>query len=161
MPLSLAALFVWAGVAAWMDLLERRVRWWWSLLGLIGVGGYRLAVWATEGIDPEEALIVFVAVTGSYGLWKRIWWGGADAKTAMTLVVAIPDLVFIVIMATLTLVVSVIKLLAASGERNLLQAARDTVQVVRAGEREGERLPLVAVMVGALPIYFLFTLLAA
>jgi hypothetical protein len=144
-----------------MDLLERRVRWWWSLLGLIGVGAYRLALWVTGGFNPEEALIVFVAVIGSYGLWKRAWWGGADAKTAMTLVVAIPDLAFIAIMATLTLVVAAIKLLAASGGRKLLQVVQDAVQVVRSGEREGERLPLVAVMVAALPIYLLFTLLVA
>ena len=102
-------LLAWGGVAASMDLLQRRVRWWWSLLGLVGAGGYRLASWARQGIDPEEALIIFVAVTASYGLWRAAWWGGADAKTAMTLVIAIPDLAFIAVVALVSLAVSALR----------------------------------------------------
>lgn len=161
MLLATTLLFAWAGVAAWMDLVQRRVRWWWSILGLVGAGGYRLAVWAREGINPQEVLIAFVAVTASYSLWKRGWWGGADAKTAMTMVIAIPDLVFIVIVALITLVVSSLRLLARKGQRSLADATLDAVRVVRAGAHEGERFPLVAVMVGALPIYVALTLLAA
>ena len=37
--------------------------------------------------------------------------------------------------------------------------AVDAVQVVRAGAREGERFPLVAVMVAALPVYLALGLL--
>ena len=161
MTLSTALLFGRAGLAAWMDLLKRRVRWWWLLLGLVGAGGYRLATWAREGVDLEEALIIFVAVTASYGLWKAGWWGGADAKTAMTLVIAIPDLVFIAVIGLVSLVASTLRLLAWKGQRSLAQVAVDAVQVVRAGTREGERFPLVAVMVVALPIHLLLGLLAA
>jgi len=161
MTLSTALLFGWAGIAAWMDLLQRRVRWWWSLLGLLGAGGYRLATWAREGIVPEEALIIFVAVTASYSLWKAGWWGGADAKTAMTLVVAIPDLAFIAVVAVVSLLVSTLRLVARKGQRSLAQMAMDAVQVVKAGTREGERFPLVAVMVAALPVYLLLELLVA
>jgi len=144
-----------------MDLLQRRVRWWWSLLGLVGAGGYRLATWATQGIDPEEALIIFVAVTASYGLWRAGWWGGADGKTAITLVIAIPELVFIAVVALVSLVVSALRLVARRGERSVAQVALDAVQVVRAGAREGERFPLVAVMVAALTVYLLLELLVA
>ena len=161
MTLSTALLFGWAGIAAWMDLLQRRVRWWWSLLGLLGAGGHRLATWAREGIVPEEALIIFVAVTASYGLWKAGWWGGADAKTAMTLVIAIPDLVFIAVIGLVSLVASTLRLLAWKGQRSLAQVAVDVVQVVQAGSREGERFPLVAVMATALPVYLLLGLLLA
>ena len=161
MTLSTALLFGWAGIAAWMDLLKRRVRWWWLLLGLVGAGGYRLAIWAREGVDPEEALIIFVSVTASYGLWKAGWWGGADAKTAMTLVVAIPDLLFIAVVAIVSLLVSTLRLLARKGQRSLAQVAIDAVRVAKAGTREGERFPLVAVMVGALPVYLLLELLVA
>ena len=151
----------WGGVAASMDLLQRRVRWWWSLLGLVGAGGYRLASWARQGIDPEEALIIFVAVTASYGLWRVVWWGGADAKTAMTLVIAIPDLAFIAVVALVSLAVSGLRLVSRRGERSLAKVAADAVQVVRAGGREGERFPLVAVMVAALPVYLVLGLLVA
>lgn len=157
MPLPGVLLFGWASVAAWMDLLQRKVRWWWLLLGLAGAGGYRLAAWLREAFDPEEALIIFLIVSASYGLWKRGWWGGADAKTAMTLVMAIPDPVFIGLIALVSLLVSALMLMARQGERSLAQVVEDTLQVVRAGEREGQRLPLVAVMVAALPIYLLLT----
>ena len=142
-----------------MDLQERRVRWWWSLLGLLGAGGYRLATWVRRGIAPEEVLIIFVAVTASYGLWKAGWWGGADAKTAMTLVIAVPDLVFIAVISLVSLLVSALRLLARKGQRSLVQVAVDAVEVVKSGTREGERFPLVAVMVGALPVYLLLELL--
>lgn len=161
MTLPTALLLAWGGVAAAMDLLQRRVRWWWSLLGLVGAGGYRLATWARQGIDPEEALAIFVTVTASYGLWKAGWWGGADAKTAMTLVIAIPELVFIAVVALVSLVVSALRLVARGGERSLAQVAVDAFQVVRAGAREGERFPLVAVMVAALPVYLVLELLVA
>ena len=161
MTLPTALLLAWGGVAATMDLLQRRVRWWWSLLGLVGAGGYRLATWANQGVDPEEALIIFVAVTGSYGLWRSGWWGGADAKTAMALVIAIPGLVFIAMVAFLSLAVSALRLMARRGERSLAEMAVDAVQVVRAGAREGERFPLVAVMVAALPVYLVFEFLIA
>jgi Flp pilus assembly protein protease CpaA len=159
--LSTALLFSWACVTAWMDLLQRRVRWWWSLLGLLGAGGYRLAAWARGGIVLEEVLIIFMAVTASYVLWKAVWWGGADAKTAMTLVIAIPDLVFIVVVALVSLLVSALRLVARKGPRSLEQVAVDAVQVVKGGAREGERFPLVAVMAGALPVYLLLELLVA
>jgi Flp pilus assembly protein protease CpaA len=158
---SMALLFGWAGVAAWMDLLQRRVRWWWSLLGLLGAGGYRLAAWGTGGMVLQEGLIIFVAVTASYALWKAAWWGGVDAKTAMTLVIAIPDLVFIVVVALVSLLVSALRLVARKGQRSLEQVAGDAVQVVKGGAREGERFPLVAVMAGALPVYLLLELLVA
>lgn len=157
----MAVLLAWGGVAAWMDLRQRRVRWWWSLLGLVGAGGYRLASWARQGIDPEEALIIFVAVTASYGLWRVAWWGGADAKTAMTLVIAIPDLAFIAVVALVSLAVSGLRLVSRRGERGLAQVAADAVQVVRAGSREGDRFPLVSVMDAALPVYLVLELLAA
>jgi len=159
--MSTALLFGWAGVAAWMDLLQRRVRWWWSLLGLLGAGAYRLAAWARAGMVLEEALIIVVAVTASYGLWKAGWWGGADAKTAMTLVIAIPGHFFIGVIALVTLVVSMLLLLARKGQRSVAQVAADAVQVVKSGSREGERFPLVAVMVGALPVYLLLELIVA
>lgn len=161
MSLPTALLLGWAGVAAWMDLLQRRVRWWWSLLGLLGAGGYRLAAWATGGMVSEEVLIIFVAVTASFALWKAAWWGGADAKTAMTLVIAIPDLVFIAIIALVSLLVSALRLLARRGQKSLVQVALDAAQVVKAGTREGERFPLVAVMAGALPVYLLLKFLVA
>ena len=161
MTISTALLFGWAGVAAWMDLLQRRVRWWWSLLGLLGAGGHRLATWGRGAVVLEEALIIVVAVTASYGLWKAKWWGGADAKTAMTLVIAIPDLVFIAVIGLVSLVASTLRLLARKGQRSLAQVAVDAVQVVKSGTREGERFPLVAVMVAALPVYLMLELLVA
>jgi Flp pilus assembly protein protease CpaA len=154
--LSTALLLVWAGVAASMDLQQRRVRWWWSLLGLVGAGAYRLATWVRGGLVLNEALIIFVALAASYSLWKAGWWGGADAKTAMTLVLAIPDLTFIAAVALVSVLVSGIRLVARRGERSLAQVAVDAVQVVREGVREGERFPLVAVMAGALPIYLFY-----
>lgn len=158
MSLPTALLLGWAGVAAWMDLLQRRVRWWWSLLGLLGAGGYRFATWVRGGVVFNEALIIFVAVTASYSLWKAKWWGGADAKTAMTLVIAIPDPAFIAIVASVSLLVSALRLVARRGQRSLAQVAVDAVQVVREDVREGERFPLVAIMAGALPIYLFFEL---
>ena len=157
----MAVLWAWGGVAAWMDLRQRRVRWWWLLLGLLGAGGYRLATWARQGIPPEEALIIFVAVTASYGLWRAGWWGGADAKTAMTLVIAIPDLAFIAVVALVSLAVSALRLVARRGKRSMAQVAVDAVQVARAGSREGDRFPLVSVMIAALPVYLVLELLAA
>ena len=129
------------------------------MLGLLGAGGYRLASWVRGGIVLQETLIIFVAVTASYGLWKASWWGGADAKTAMTLVIAIPDLVFIAVIALVSLVVSTLRLLARKGQRSLVQVAVDAVEVVKSGTREGERFPLVAVMVAALPVYLALGLL--
>lgn len=158
MTLSVALLLGWAGVAASMDLLRRRVRWWWSLLGLLGAGGIRLANWVRGGVVLNEALIIFVVVTASYSLWKASWWGGADAKTAMTLVIAIPDLIFIAIVASASLLASGLRLVARRGQRHLAQVAVDAVQVVRDDAREGERFPLVAVMAGALPIYLFYEL---
>lgn len=154
----MALLLTWAGVAAWMDLQRRRVRWWWSLLGLLGAGGYRLAAWARGGVVPEEALIVFVAVTASYSLWRASWWGGADAKTAMTLVIAIPDIIFVAVVALVSLMASGLRLVARRGQRSLAEVAVDAVQVVRGDVREGERFPLVAVMAGAVPIYLFYEL---
>jgi hypothetical protein len=144
------ALFLgWAGVAAWMDLSRRRVRWWWSLLGLLGAGAYRLAAWAKGGVVPEEALIVLVAVATSYALWKASWWGGADAKTAMTLVIAIPDLIFIAVVASGAY--WPLPFDGAAGQ----EAWRRWLSMLSGREKTSvrERFPLVAVMVGALPIY--------
>jgi Flp pilus assembly protein protease CpaA len=157
----MAALLVWSAIAAGMDLRRSRVRWWWSLLGLVGAGIFRIVTWAGDEIDPEEALIIFVVVTASYSLWKVRWWGGADAKTAMTLVIAIPDLVFIAIIALVSLVASGLRLVARREQRSLAQVAVDAFQVVREDVREGERFPMVAVMAGALPVYLLFELVAS
>ncbi len=155
-----AALFLtWALGAAGMDLLRRKVRWWWSLIGLLGAGGYRLAVWVRDGFDPGAALTLFVVVTASYGLWKRGWWGGADAKMAMTLALAIPEPAFIGLLAVLGLLVSSLMLLARRGEQSVAQVVAHTIQVVRAGENDGERLPLVAVMAAAVPVYLVLTTL--
>jgi Flp pilus assembly protein protease CpaA len=115
-----------------------------------------LAVWVSGGLVLNEALIILVAVTASYSLWKASWWGGADAKTAMTLVIAIPDLTFIAVVAVVSLLASGLRLVARRGERRLAQVAVDAVQVVRGNVREGERFPLVAVMAGALPIYLFY-----
>jgi Flp pilus assembly protein protease CpaA len=137
------------------------VRWWWSLLGLVGAGIFRIVAWAGDRIDPEEALIIGVVVTASYSLWKMKWWGGADAKTAMTLVTAIPDLMFIAVVASVSLLASALRLVARRGQRSLAQVALDAFQVVREDIREGERFPMVAVMAAALPIYLLFEFAAS
>lgn len=158
MTLPTVLLLGWAGVAAWMDLVRRRVRWWWSLVGLVGAAGYRMATWLRGGVTLDEALIIFVALTTSYSLWKAGWWGGADAKTAMTLAIAIPDLAFIAIVALVSLLGAGLRLVARRGQRSLVQVAVDAVQVVREDVREGERFPLVAVMAGALPIYLFYGL---
>ena len=113
--LPLAALATWAGAVALMDLTRRKVRWWWLLLGMIGAGGYRLIAWVRLGFDADEALIAFVVVTASYSLWKLGWWGGGDAKTAMALVVALPNLLFIATTCLLILLVSGTVLLLRRG----------------------------------------------
>jgi Flp pilus assembly protein protease CpaA len=110
------------------------------------------------GVALNEGLIIFVAVTVSYSLWKASWWGGADAKTAMTLVIAIPDLTFIAIVALVSLLASGLRLVARRGQRSLAQVAADVVQVVREDGRVGERFPLVAAMAGALPVYLFYEL---
>jgi Flp pilus assembly protein protease CpaA len=156
LTLSTAFLIVWSAVAAGMDLQRRRVRWWWSLIGLIGAGGFRIITWISSGINPEEVLIIFIAVTASYSIWRTGWWGGADGKTAMTLVIAIPDLIFIAVLASVSLLASALRLVARRGQRSLAQVAADALQAVREDVHEGERFPLVAVMVGALPIYLFF-----
>jgi Flp pilus assembly protein protease CpaA len=161
LALSTAALLVWSAVAAVMDLRRLRVRWWWLLLGLVGAGTFRTATWISDGMDPEEALVIFVAVTASYSLWKANRWGGADAKTAMTLVIAIPDLIFIAVVASVSLLASALRLAARREQRSLAQVAVDAFQVVREDIREGERFPMVAVVAGALPIYLLFELVAS
>ena len=118
-----------------------------------------MAVWVRDEFDPGAALILFVVVTASYGLWKRGWWGGADAKMAMTLALGIPELAFIGLVAVLSLLVSSLMLLARRGEQSVAQVVAHTIQVVRAGENDGERLPLVAVMAAAVPVYLVLTTL--
>ncbi len=117
-----------------------------------------MATWARGGVVFNEALIILVAVTASYSLWKASWWGGADAKTAMTLVIAIPDIIFIAVVASVSLLASGLRLVARRGQRSLAQVAVDAVQVVREDVREGERFPLAALMAGALPIYLFYEL---
>lgn len=152
--LPLVALATWAGAVAVMDLTRRRVRWWWLLLGMIGAGVYRLLIWVRLGFDPGEALTAFVVVTASYSLWKLGWWGGGDAKTAMALVVALPNLLFVGTTCLLILIVSGTVLLLRCRTRSLPQLVAGTVQVVRAGASEGERIPLAAVMTCGVAAYF-------
>jgi Flp pilus assembly protein protease CpaA len=117
-----------------------------------------LVTWVSGGVVLNQAVIIFVAVTASYSLWKADWWGGADAKTAMTLVIAIPDLTFVAIVALVSLLGSGLRLVARRGEGSLVQVVVDAIQVVRKDVRDGERFPLVAVMAGALPIYLFYEL---
>jgi Flp pilus assembly protein protease CpaA len=151
--LPLIALATWAGAVALMDLTRHKVRWWWLLLGMIGAGCYRLVVWVRMGFDPGEALTAFVVVTANYSLWKLGWWGGGDAKTAMALVVALPNMGFIATTCLLILLISGTVLLSRRGAETLPQLLAGTVRGVRAGASEGERIPLAAVMTCGLAVY--------
>jgi hypothetical protein len=73
-----------------MDLKRRRVRWWWSLAGLAAAIVHRLVIWVMEGISFPELFLITLVSAASWRLWKQSVWGGADAKTAMTLVLVQP-----------------------------------------------------------------------
>jgi len=153
MSLIVVILSGWLIVAGLMDIFQRRVRWWWSLLGLLAAAVYRLAVWVGDGFYPEQALIIFLVVTLSYSIWRLGWWGGADAKTAMTLIIAIPNLIFLGVFALLTLLISGLMIIIRRGNQTLAEAIRKSVQVVRERGQEGDRLPLVTVMVVAVFVH--------
>ena len=74
-----------------MDMIFHRVPWWWSLLGLLGVVVLRAAYWVSGGIQIFSIGWIVLAAAASWKLWRAGVWGGADAKTAMTLAVARPD----------------------------------------------------------------------
>ena len=146
MSLIVVILSGWLIVARLMDLFQRRVRWWWSLLGLLASLVYRLVVWIGDGFIPEQALIIILVVTLSYGIWRLGWWGGADAKTAMTLIIAIATLIFLGVFALLTLLISGLMIIRRRRSQALGEVIRKSIQVVRERGQEGERLPLVTVM---------------
>lgn len=150
-----AILIVWASIVGWMDLSWRRVTWWWSLIGIVGAGTYRLGAWVNDGFIPEQALLIFLVVTASYGLWRQGWWGGADAKMAMALIMAVPHLAFFAITSgVIALVSGVLLLIRGDGQR-----LRVLVSAISVGARfedddmRDDRVPVAAMMAAALLLY--------
>jgi hypothetical protein len=43
------------------------------------------------GFDPVQALLIAAVISVSWILWRERIWGGADAKTAMTLMLFLPE----------------------------------------------------------------------
>lgn len=156
-PIPAAVLIVWASIVAWMDLIWRRVTWWWSLMGILGATGYRLETWVNDGFVATEALLIFLIVTASYSLWRQGWWGGADAKTAMALVVAIPHPAFFAITSGLIALVSGVLLLIHGHWRRLPGLVSAISHRVRLKEDDaGNRRAPVAAMMAAALLFYMF-----
>lgn len=153
--LPAAVLIVWASAVAWMDLIWRRVVWWWSLIGIVGASGYRLETWVNDGFVPAEALLIFLVVTASYSLWSQGWWGGADAKMAMALVLAVPHLAFLAITSGVIALVSG-GLLLIRGDWQRLRVLVSAISLrtrLEEGDLGDDRSPVAAMMAAALLLY--------
>ncbi|MBN1265914.1 MAG: prepilin peptidase [Anaerolineales bacterium] len=94
MSIAEGVLLLWSLPVIVMDLHSRRVRWWWSLAGLFTAVVFRALSWFTPGFDLAEMLLIVFAAVGSWQLWRAGIWGGADAKTAITLAFFMPAPVF-------------------------------------------------------------------
>jgi Flp pilus assembly protein protease CpaA len=151
------ALFViWAGTAAWMDLRLRRVWWGWFIVGGLAAGIYRLVEWIGEGFAFDQILLIAAVMSAAFQLWRAGVWGGADAKTAMIMILVSPDWRMVLVLALVDLVVILGWVLARGGLAGLSEFGRRVRSVLRSGEAEsGAAVPLVAVMTIGYWVYLL------
>ena len=148
-PLVWEVMFaVWTGAAAWMDLRSRRVWWAWFIIGFLAAGAFRVWAWFTYGFAFDQLLLITAITMAAFQLWRAGFWGGADAKTAIVLILALPDWRMVLLLALVDLVVIVVWIVARNGWAGLQEFSRRTRGVLRGDEPEGsETIPLVAVMV--------------
>lgn len=102
------ALAFWCLPVIALDLIFHRVSWCWSLLGLLGMVVLRAASWVSGGVQIFSIGWIVFAAAASWKLWRAGVWGGADAKTAITLAVARPDPLSWLLVGTTVLVCALV-----------------------------------------------------
>jgi hypothetical protein len=90
------------------------------LLGLIVVAGIGFVIrWTQDGLRAES----IYTLAGAWGVcvigWWRGWLPGRDVKLVMALTAALPDLHFVVLLASLMLAGSILFLLVRGGRAGL------------------------------------------
>jgi len=97
------AVLLWSLPVVVMDIRSRSVHWLWSLAGMLVGFLIRARCWIVSGFDPVEALLISAVSAVSFELWRKRIWGGADAKTAMTQMIFLPELGLLLLEGVLVL----------------------------------------------------------
>jgi Flp pilus assembly protein protease CpaA len=155
-PMVWGTMVVWTGAAAWMDLRRRRVWWAWFILGGLAAGVFRVWEWIEVGLAFDQLLLITAVVAASFQLWRAGVWGGADAKSAMVLILASPDWRMLLVLALVDLALIAGWILAREGWAGL-RGFGGRVRGILGGEgtEESETVPLVAIMAFGYWVYLL------
>jgi Flp pilus assembly protein protease CpaA len=138
---------LWVAAAAWMDWRRRRVWWAWFILGGLAAGVYRLIHWLNNGFAFDQLLLIAAVILAAFQLWRARVWGGADAKTAMVLILVSPDWRMVLVLALVDVAVVAGWVLARQGLEGLSRFGGRIRSVLRGEALErSETIPLVAVM---------------